>query len=265
MFKKQNSNKIMCSAGRGEMTKKACLCCALNGNNQCGFDYALLNALYQDKEREGIHVTDLTGCIRQAYYNKVQAPLEYPHEMLNRFLGTAVHKYIEGFPTQGAYDSELPLEAMGLVGTADVVYKDGRILDFKTTRWVKMDRLPYGSHVQQLNVYAALLRAQGREVTSAAIQYIDLSGPSKCTTCKGPVKPGEDGVMACTRCGRTLPNAHGGAVMVEVQLEPPGVVAEWIQTRLKLLQMSLEAAETPDAEPSYLCDYCSYQERCATE
>jgi CRISPR/Cas system-associated exonuclease Cas4 (RecB family) len=263
-IKKQNGNRIMCDAGRGEMAKEACLGCALSCANTCGFDYSLLHALYLDKEREGIHVTDLTGCLRQAYYTKVFAPVEFPHKMMNRFLGTAVHKHIESYPSN-RYDSELPLEGLGLVGTADVVYKDGRIIDFKTTRWISLERLPYGSHVQQLNVYAALLRAQGREVNSAAIQYIDMSGPSKCPTCKGPCAPGEDGLMTCTRCGRPLPKAHPGVALVEVELEPPSVVAEWIETRLKLLQMGLEASEAPDAEPSYLCDYCAHAKQCADE
>jgi CRISPR/Cas system-associated exonuclease Cas4 (RecB family) len=264
-IKKQKADAVLCSAGRGPISMTGCLDCALAKNNECGFDYTVLNALYKDKERTGVHVTDLTGCLRQSYYNKTEAPLEHPHEMLIRFLGTAVHKHIEGFPVPEIFDSELPLEGLGLVGTADVVYKDGRLVDFKTTRWLSPAKLPYGSHVTQLNIYAALLRAQGREVTSAAIQYIDMSGPSKCPTCKGPVKPGEDGVMVCTRCGRTLPNAHPGVAIVEVELDPPGLTAEWIETRLAILNQSLETGNVPDAEVSYLCDYCPFQAKCAQE
>jgi CRISPR/Cas system-associated exonuclease Cas4 (RecB family) len=264
-IKKQNSDHIMCSAGMGVITKDGCLQCALNLQNRCGFDFSLLNALFKDKERTGIHVTDLTGCLRQAFYTKVHAPLEYPHQMLNRFLGTGIHKHIESFAIAEVFDSELPLEGLGLVGTADVVYKNGRIVDYKTTRWLKLDKLPYGSHVQQLNIYAAILRAQGREVTSAAIQYIDLSGPSKCTSCKGPTEPTEDGVMRCTRCGKHLPNGHRGVAIVEVQLEDDKLVAEWIATRLKILELSIESNETPDPEPSYLCDYCPFRSRCEQE
>ena len=261
-FKKQNSGAIMCSAGMGVMVKRACLACALQLENRCGFDYSVLNALYQDKERTGIHVTDLTGCLRQAYFSKVEAPLEYPHEMLTRFLGTGVHKYIEGFSNQDVYDSELPVEGLGLVGTADVVYKDGRIVDYKTTRWLKIEKTPYGSHVKQLNIYAAILRSQGREVNSAAIQYIDMSGPSKCSKCRGPVAPDEGGVMVCTRCGHSLPSWHPGVAIVEVALEDDRMIAEWIETRLAILQLSLEQEQMPDAEPSYLCDYCAFRNRC---
>jgi CRISPR/Cas system-associated exonuclease Cas4 (RecB family) len=263
-IKLQKNDDIICSAGRGRRSKVACLACALSRNNECGYDYALLNALFLDKERTGIHVTDLTGCLRRAYYEKMDGALEHPHEMLARFVGTAVHGFIEQFPSEHL-DSELPLRIDGLEGTADVVYKNGTIVDFKTTRWMKPNNLPYGSHAKQVNVYAAMLRAQGREVKRAFIQYIDLSGPSKCTTCKGPTAPGEDGVMQCKRCGRLLPNAHTGAHLVEIELEPENMIAEWIETRKKILEMSLDAEATPEAEPSFLCDYCAFREKCYDE
>jgi CRISPR/Cas system-associated exonuclease Cas4 (RecB family) len=157
------------------------------------------------------------------------------------------------------------MQTIGLEITNTHNYVTGDVVTHNTTRWLKREKLPYGSHVQQLNIYAALLRAQGREVTSAAIQYIDLSGPSKCPTCKGPVAPGADGVMVCQRCGRTLPNAHPGVAIVEVALEDNNVVAEWIQTRLKILEMAIESGEAPDAEVGYLCDYCAFQQKCANE
>ena len=263
-IKLQKNDDILCSVGRGRRSKVACLACALAHHNECGYDYSLLNALFSDKERTGIHVTDLTGCLRRAYYEKKNGALEYPHEMLVRFVGTGVHKYIESFPSEHL-DNELPLEMDGLVGTADIVYKNGTIVDTKTTRWMKPNSLPYGSHAKQVNVYAAMLRAQGREVKRAFIQYVDMSGPSKCTTCKGPCKPGEDGVMVCTRCTKILPNAHTGAHLVEIQLEPEAMIAEWVSTRKRILELSLETETTPEAEPSFLCDYCSFQEKCYNE
>jgi CRISPR/Cas system-associated exonuclease Cas4 (RecB family) len=263
-IKLQRNDDILCSAGRGRRSKVACLACALSHNNECGYDYALLNALFSDKERTGVHVTDLTGCLRRAYYEKMEGALEHPHEMLARFVGTAVHGFIEQFPSEHL-DSELPLSLDGLEGTADVVYKNGTIVDFKTTRWMKINNLPYGSHAKQVNVYAAMLRAQGREVNRAYIQYVDLSGPSKCTTCKGPLAPGSDGVMVCQRCTKINPNAHTGAHLVEIELEPEGMIAEWIETRKRILDMALEAEQTPEAEASFLCDYCAFREQCYAE
>ena len=71
--------------------------------------------------------------------------------------------------------------------------------------------------------------------------------------------------MVCTRCTKVLPNAHTGAHLVEIQLEPDEMIAEWIDTRHKILQMSLEAGETPESEPSFLCDYCAFVDKCTSE
>ena len=99
-------------------------------------------------------------------------------------------------------------------------------------------------------------------MNSAAIQYIDMSGPSKCSKCRGPVAPGEDGILVCTRCGHSLPSWHPGVAIVEVSLEDDKMIAEWIATRLGILQLSVEQEQMPEAEPSYLCDYCAFRPRC---
>ena len=133
---KLKSETVLCSAGRGEVTKEACLACALARKNECGYDYALLNALFKDKERTGIHVTDLTGCLRQAYYTKTSPPVEYVHDMLNRFIGTGLHQFIEGFESP-EFTNEMPLQALGLIGTADVVYDNGRVVKWIINQYRK--------------------------------------------------------------------------------------------------------------------------------
>jgi hypothetical protein len=157
------------------------------------------------------------------------------------------------------------MQTIGLEVSNTHNYITSGVVTHNTTRWMKPNNLPYGSHAKQVNIYAAMLRAQGREVKRAFIQYVDLSGPSKCTTCKGPAKPGEDGVMVCTRCTKVLPNAHTGAHLVEIELEPEAMIAEWVQTRKKILEMSLEAGETPESEPSFLCDFCAFVDKCTSE
>ena len=44
--KKQNSDKIMCSAGQGEMTKDACLTALCSSRTTAASTYTLLNAMY---------------------------------------------------------------------------------------------------------------------------------------------------------------------------------------------------------------------------
>jgi CRISPR/Cas system-associated exonuclease Cas4 (RecB family) len=243
-------NRVICSNGYGEVSVPECLDCALAGRNHCGMDYGLLKKIHEGSDRSGVHVTDLTGCLLRAYWGKARPKPKYVHEMLVLAMGTAIHGFLED--SDEHMDCELPLEAMGVVGTADVVYKDGRIVDYKSTRWIYPDKLPYGSHTLQVNIYAHLLRRMGRQVKSLAIQYIDVSGPTKCRACK----------LACPKCGNQPRGAHLGAVLVPVPMMSEWEIEKFIEDRRNILEMALEAGMPPEAEPSFLCDYCEYQEEC---
>ena len=82
------------------MTRDACLQCALNLENACGYDYAVLKWLINDdeqvKRQTEVHVTDITGCLRRAWYDKLDPSPEFPHAALARQLGSVVHKALEG-------------------------------------------------------------------------------------------------------------------------------------------------------------------------
>ena len=104
------------------------------------------------------------------------------HENMVLFLGTITHAMFE--QENENYRSELKLEALDVVGRADIIYNNGTVIDLKTTRWMKTANLPYGSHEIQVNIYAQLMREMGLEVKDLYIQYIDLSGPTKCRKCK---------------------------------------------------------------------------------
>jgi CRISPR/Cas system-associated exonuclease Cas4 (RecB family) len=243
------------------MPRGECFKCALAGANTCGYDYSLLLYLLIDGERTGIHVTDLTGCLRMAYYRLNTEVAEYPHEMLTRKLGTAVHAQLE---SEGdVFVSEKELNALGIVGKADVYYLSGRILDYKTTRWLTPSKLPYGSHEKQVNIYAALLREMGKLVTSAAIQYIDLSGPTKCRKCNRTYIPANGG-LECPVCGASKEDAHLGAMIFEIELQPHEEVVDQIEERRDALLTALETRTEPERERSYLCDYCPFQDVCLT-
>ncbi|MEL7591751.1 MAG: PD-(D/E)XK nuclease family protein [Anaerolineaceae bacterium] len=255
--------KINCSAGRGLLELEECLQCALEGRNDCGYDYALIKSMMNDKKKESrrseIHVTDLTGCLRKAWYDKVSPQPEYIHETLARWLGVNFHHAVEG--SDDMLDSELPLQDDGLVGTADIVYKDGRIVDLKQTRWIYPQKLPYGSHATQVNLYAHLLRRMGREVTKLQIQYVDASGPTKCRKCKVPVRA-YDGILKCPNCENIIANAHLGAVLVDIPLWSEEEVEAYITERKENLLGALELGLPPEKEPGFLCAYCGAVEIC---
>jgi CRISPR/Cas system-associated exonuclease Cas4 (RecB family) len=170
-----------------------------------------------------------------------------------------VHAQLEG--DNFNYRTELPLEAFGVVGKADVYYANGRILDYKTTRWLTPSRLPYGSHEKQVNIYAAILREMGLPVTSAAIQYIDLSGPTKCRKCNKTYLP-QNGQLECPVCGAYKEEAHLGALIFEIPLAPHEEVVETIIERRDALLTSLDTNEPPERERTYLCDYCPFTDTC---
>lgn len=254
--------KYKCSGSpsKGIVEADECLACAKNRENTCGFDYGLIRALLDWQDRSGeVHVTDLTGCVRKAYWEKVDPQPRYVHEGLVLVLGTAVHGFLEG--SDDHMDCELPLEGLGVQGTADVVYQDGRVVDYKTTRWMYPDKLPYGSHALQVNIYAELLRQQGRAVDSLAIQYIDLSGPTKCRRCRQVVVP-DNGYLVCPSCGETPKGAHLGAILVEIPVLSSREIKGLIEERGGMLNMALESQMEPDAEPGYLCAYCPFTDRC---
>ena len=253
------ADTIICSAGKGELSKDTCLACARSRKNPCGYSYAVLRSLLNQSIRKGVHVTDILGCGRKAFYTKMVAPLEYPHDMVIRSMGTAIHSMLEGDDEYAR--SEVPLEAFGLIGTADIITSDGGIIDFKTTRWMRPTILPYSSHARQVNVYAAMMREMGMKVTSAAIQYIDVSGPTKCRKCRVTYVM-VDGFLACPVCSNSVNEAHLGAHLVDVPLEPHDHIVNFINERVAALVASLETREEPDRDESFMCNYCSYTNIC---
>lgn len=258
-IRKMDSPTLLCSGGKGEITKEACLACARSFQQTCGYDHSLIQIMLSDHERTGIHVTDITGCLRKAWYEKTQTQPEYLHSRSYILIGNAMHGHIEQNGSSG--EMERKVEALGLEGTMDL-YRDGVIVDWKTTRWLTPSKLPYGSHAQQVNIYAEMMRSLGHEVKRLFVQYVDMSGPTKCKTCKAPFAPDKTGYLSCSRCGREYSGAHLGAELIEIEMYPREEVQQFISERRDRLTTSLESGEAPEKEPSFLCDYCSFKQIC---
>nr|MBN1228905.1 PD-(D/E)XK nuclease family protein [Anaerolineae bacterium] len=254
--------EITCMAGKGTMASEACLQCAGQGENRCGYTYSLLRYVYLHQQaRTGIHVTDLTGCLRKAFYSRTEPLAFMPHERLIVSLGTATHAVLEG--ADDRVQTEIPVQAFGVVGTVDAYQPDDRhIVDFKSTRWLVPSKLPYGSHAKQVNYYAAMMREMGYEVEQLSIQYIDLSGPTKCRKCKQIVTPDEEGTLICPVCGNEIANAHLGAVQYFIDVEDQNAVREELIQRKDALSFAYAMQSPPDAETGFLCWYCDHASRC---
>lgn len=244
---------IKCSGGLHEnpITEDKCIDCAKkNLQTDCGFSYPLVNAILSSDEGRNpneIHVTDLTSCLRRAYYKKKDPQPDYLHNKLSMFIGTAVHAYIEKYNPDYC---EKEVDKGGLKGRIDYLDENENIIDFKTTRYAQVSKLPYGEHHNQTNIYRSLQGATG----NLYIQYIDLSGASRCPKCKGSFTP-VNGALQCKRCGIMSSTAHLGAVTIEVPIIHE--YDNYINDRVSTLRFALDNNTRPEAEPGWICDYCS--------
>lgn len=249
---------ILCSGEKYDepISELKCLACAIKheGYQPCGFGYRLLRSIFstkQDRTNE-IHVTDLTGCLRRSYYDKVEPAPQYVHELLYIWMGVAVHKFLDC--DDDHVKSEIPVEKYGIMGTLDAEYEDGRIEDVKTTRWMNTYNLPYGSHEDQVNFYRILRDGGGERLQ---IQMIDMTGPTRCRKCK-VVMQKIDGLIQCPQCGHSTKSAHLGATLIEIPVQED--TEQYMVLRADALKQAIENKRTPEAESGYLCGYCAYKQ-----
>jgi len=258
---------IICPAGNGTLPMQSCLDCALTWENPCMYDYGILRAMYDKPDRSGIHVTDLTGCLRKSYYEKTSPQPVLAHSLLVMLAGTAVHSALE-HNGDGLSVSEMDIEQDGIVGKVDRLYHDGVLLDYKTTRWLIPSRLPYGSHELQVRMYANMLEKMGKPVKRAFIQYVDLSGPTKCTNgtkwakCNSLVVY-QDGQYICPKCGKDFPDGHLGAYRVEVSLKKD--IDDVMTKSRDALITAIKTMTPPYPERGWLCSYCQYNSTCEAD
>ncbi len=251
--------KVLCSGEvyMAPIFSSACLECAYEtGAPPCGYSYPLLLAIFKSQEgdrRDEIHVSDINKCLLSAYMAKVNPRPEYVHKLLVLFLGIAVHDAIERAVSSDA--AEVPVSnGDGLMGRIDYI-DNLQLLDIKTTRWLKTDRLPYGNHKTQVNIYN-LLSGNNRDLR---IQYIDMSGPPMCRKCR-IVMEMQSGVVRCPSCGYVNGERHLGAAIVGVEQDDPTLLEAWVDERTAILKNALRYEIIPDPEPGWGCNYCAYLE-----
>ena len=135
------------------------------------------------------------------------------------------------------------------------------MLTYKSTKYIYLDKLPYSSHDLQVNIYGYMRRKTGFPVTSLAVQYVCLSGPTKCRKHRKTVE-WINGELTCPICGIPPKNAHQGFVMVEIPMMTDEEIEEIFKHRAGTLSAALNNGHMPDAEPGWLCDYCSFVNVC---
>lgn len=251
--------RVICSAGKGEMEHTECLQCALNSKfPPCNMDYRLLNAIFTSdlKERNGIHVTDLVSCPRKVYLDKTDPKPEQVHKALARFKGSAIHAYIEKF-SDGNGTVEEKMEWDGVTGSPDN-YHNGRLIDYKTTKDIYWNLIPYGEHEVQLNLYAYMLEEMGKKVDSMAIQYISNKGATQCSKCRVEMEWTDNGI-ACPICGKQINSRHLGVALVEIRKYSHAEMEEVFRHRKSILEKALAEKKLPEGEPGWLCKFCKHE------
>lgn len=260
--------RTKCIVDKQTLDHTECLACAANGTRGCGYSYPMLKSLfkYAGYARTGIHVSDLVSCPRKVFYRATEpSEVGYPQERVATYIGTLVHAMLER-----ADDPEM-LSEINLTAEYNGVTVTGRcdaylprthtLMDFKTTRALVTSRLPYAEHATQLQIYANMLRKMGTQVDRAVVQYIDLTGASKCSRCRVQLAPGsEPGRPVCPECGQVYPGKHLGAVLYEVDLAPSDDDT-WIAERAHRVAAAVSGTAQPGT-PGWLCGYCPFKSIC---
>ncbi len=114
-----------------------------------------------DLDPNVIHVSEVSGCLRKAYYARTRAITISPSNAL-KLLGNSIHRAIQSVLEKKGYTTEYQVSVkfgdIRLVGTIDVYDLENNIpLEIKTTS--KPPEEPYPNHVMQLQTYINLLRA----------------------------------------------------------------------------------------------------------
>lgn len=266
---------VKCPYHKRSIKFKECLQCALDNDTPCGFTYSLLRAgsVLLSKPRPKVHVTDLTGCLRRAYFGKVADYYEPPSQWIAAVLGIFIHSKLEEFaPPDSQVELSLgaiTLSGVEVVGTVDLLTKDGVIVDSKSKRWLNKVRLPSSGNSRQINIYRWLLNENGYEANGGVLEYLALQGATRCRKCKCELEQKEDKKWICPKCKKEWDEekAHRGTFRANVEIYSLSAVEKWVDERAVILDNALKLgtiAPKVSKAGEWVCSYCSFQKECKT-
>jgi|GEM_PF-1665764 len=189
-----------------------------------------LRKKYQNNTRKRIHVSDLTLCLRQSFYQKT-TPKNHTDQTLSYFVdGARRHLVLQGLTD---YKSEVRVERLGVVGTVDM-YADA-VIEVKTTRGTSAISQHW---IKQLGYYTAIINEK-------TYGYLIIQ---RLIT-KGDAKPFE-------------------FYRIYYSNEELKKYEEEIQEKTETLKKALETNDetlVPKAssELKWLCNNCLYKEKCS--
>ncbi len=125
-------------------------------------------------EPDVLHVSEVTGCLRKAWFERRYARVEAHPRNIIYALGNGIHEALQKHLVKRGWQAEvecmLDLGDFKLTGHADLFDPEtGTLLELKTCS--KLPEEPYRGHVMQANTYTYMLHA-----SATYIVYIEKRG-----------------------------------------------------------------------------------------
>jgi len=110
-----------------------------------------------------IHVSEVSGCLRLAYYNRKSLKTTLDIKNIIMAIGNGIHFQLQDLLREEGWISELKVEwnlgKFKLIGHVDLYNpKENMVLEIKTTN--KVPEKSYLPHLRQLNAYLVMSRAR---------------------------------------------------------------------------------------------------------
>jgi CRISPR/Cas system-associated exonuclease Cas4 (RecB family) len=182
-----------------------------------------------------ISVTDLTGCVRQAYLKATEPYYQRPDQQYWAYRGTLAHLLAEqgagpGIVAERRFVRELELPngtVVPISGQPDEIDPSrGLLIDYKTTD--RAPRQPSPLHIAQLNAYRWLVSPE-HEIERLGIVYLTMKGVTKAS----------------------------------VPIWPEGQVERLLRERASALVEAYAGGEWPEmTEDRWMCGYCPVAAAC---
>jgi len=192
---------VRCPVKKGKehiQTISSCLKCAMTGDPPCQFTQAVLLAMFSQENREGIHVSDLLSCPRQALLKKRVDYTVDPVNLWHLLRGKMIHLMLEratksakkskdiedALKDSPQTDSELTLQIKidgnVLTGTVDEYIRSKKLIrDYKSVKKIPNWKYPYKHHQEQINIYSVLLERNKLPVENGQVVYFDMTDARK--------------------------------------------------------------------------------------
>lgn len=160
-----------------------CISCAQTTKNECHFTAPIIKAILdrEEEKREGITVTQLSGCLRESYLSSKYDYYADLEQLYFAFRGEIAHLIIERYQEEDAIVEQRfyrKYNGIKISGKPDVILADKKLIrDYKTTKEVPRFSYPYRNHSQQLNLYAWLVPY---EIKRLQVVYLDMKGVKVC-------------------------------------------------------------------------------------